>query len=108
MIDELLRGPSRYTAMSQLPRMCFGKDLLLFHRDLGMTGGKLQHNAVKFGMGGLEIADGQTETVDQRQLLLNGLRAMHVLAVFGIVPILEGFLDQMATVGGRVDLRRPR
>ena len=64
---------------------------------------KGQHHLIELRSGGLEITDGQTESIYERKLFLNGLGAVNVALNLGIGAVTPGLLDQMTAVGGGVD-----
>ena len=88
--------------MSQLPLVGLQSQLLRIHGNTG-TPCQLLHNIEVLLLGGLGVIDGNTETVDQRQLLLYRIGMMSVVGIILIVAVIPALLNEVAPVGGSID-----
>ena len=98
MVDELLRGSARNATAEHFPFMRFCYHLLLIHRYLGMARGEGEHHLVELAAGGLEVADRNSEAVDQRELFLDGFGAVHIAVLLNVASVLPGLLDKVTAV----------
>ena len=109
-MDELLGGPAGEAAVADLPGVGHGQQLLAVGNVHALTLRQCQHDLlVLLGCGSIEV-DGHAEAGSQRQLFLHSIGAVDVAAVLHVRPVIPGFPNQVAAVGGGIDQHviRPR
>ena len=103
MIHELLGGSAGYAAVTHLPLICLQTQFLLIHGNTALLC-KLLYDIVVLLTIRLEVSDGHTETIAQRQFLFDGIAVVDILGILAhIVAVAPGLLDQVTAVRGCID-----
>ena len=105
MIDKLLSRTPGQAASAHLKAVSLITDLLICHYAFLNTGtaGKPDCNFIKIGLIGFGKKDRQPEAVYQGKLFFHRIRAVDILVMLHILPVMPGFLNQVPAVGGGIN-----
>ena len=111
IIDELLCGTTRNTAVADFPAVRGLQKLVLGQgQAVGQARGDAFHDVVVLLAVRADVADGAAETRGKGQLLFHRVRTVDIAVVFHVVAVLPRLLDEVAAVGCRDNqhIRRAR